>query len=71
MAETITTGGVKTFRYQKGHNPRFNKEQKLEIQKAYAQAEERKKKKKKKKKIIILAIIVLIIISIILGVSFI
>jgi len=68
MAETVSTGGNISFKYGKGHDPRFSDSQKKEIKNAYTQADERKRKSRKKKLIIILTL--LIIATIILGTIF-
>ena len=65
MAESVSTGGTKSFVYNKNHNPQLKKEQKQEIRDAYARAEERKRKEKRNKMILIVAIVLIVLISII------
>ena len=43
MAETVATGGTKTFHYEKDHTPKLKAEEKKEISNAYEKYDERKK----------------------------
>ena len=70
MAESVSTGGTKTFVYKKGHNPILNKEQRSEIKEAYAKADERKAREKRKRRNLTITIILLILIAIILTITF-
>ncbi len=68
MAESVSTGGVKSFTYPKGYGPKLTLEQKREIRDAYLQYEERRERQRKEKRVrmIIIGIIVLLIILVIL-----
>ena len=70
MAEKVTTGGIKTFIYKKNHNPRFDKEQREEIRKAYEQVNERKHLEKKRKRRLVIITIILVIIAIVISFMF-
>ena len=67
MSERVSTGGIKTFQYEKGHNPKLSTEEKLEIKEAYAKADERRRKEKRNR-LIITIIAIVIILSIIFGI---
>jgi hypothetical protein len=42
--EKVNTGGMISFEYPKGYNPRLSQEEKLEFAEAYRKSEERKRK---------------------------
>jgi hypothetical protein len=67
MAERVSTGGTRTFEWDKKAS-KLDDERKKEIKRGYAQYQERRKREKRNKIILLTAI--LIIILIILGIIF-
>lgn len=65
MAEEVSTGGLVTFRYEKGEQPALGEEQKKEIRDAYAVADERKARERRNE--IILWIIGAVLLAGLLG----
>ena len=64
MAESVQTGGVMQFRYEKQKQVPLDPYRRKAIEEGYAQADERKRKEKKNK---IIFWIVVLIILLILG----
>ena len=61
MGENVQTGGVMTFRYNTFAPPKLTNDQKADIEKGFADAEERRRQEKKKK-IMIWIVVALVII---------
>jgi len=68
MAETVSTGGSKSFHYDKDYNPKLSKDEKQDIRNAYSDARERRRKEKRNRNITI--VVVILIVLIILGAVF-
>jgi hypothetical protein len=47
MAEEVSTGGLHSFRYGKGNEPRLSDDKKKELREAYARADERKARERR------------------------
>ncbi len=69
MAEFVETGGLKTFRHDSATQSKISDEKKEEIERAYAQANERKQREKKERRFrwTILTLVILLILGGILG----
>lgn len=66
MAETVSTGGTKQFKYPKGYAPKPTKEYKLEIDEAYNKYYDRRKCERKRR-IWIWIILAILVILVLLG----
>ena len=65
MAESVSTGGVMRFTYEKGREMSLSEREKREIREAYERARERKRREEKRR--MTMWIIALIVILILVG----
>tara|TARA_Y100000310_G_C20683361_1_gene817442 strand:+ start:1811 stop:2029 length:219 start_codon:yes stop_codon:yes gene_type:complete len=64
MAEKVETGGLMSFRYEKGSHGKLEDKEKREIEGAYARAEERKMRERRNRMImwiVIIAVLLLVV----------
>lgn len=68
MAEEVSTGGLKSFRYGKGKDLKMSNEQKKEIDEAYGKYYERREKEKRNRTIfwVVAGLIVLLVLGFII-----
>lgn len=63
MAETVTTGGLKTFSYRKGEMSKLDEERKKDIEKAYGRYYERRKRERERNTLLWIVIVLLIVLA--------